>query len=85
MATMTLRGIDDTMAKILKESAAKEGMSVNTFVLNTLMNVLKMGKKRRTVEYRDLDSLAGTWGDQDVIEFEKNTAAFEVVDAALWK
>jgi plasmid stability protein len=85
MATMTLRGIDDTMTKILKESAAKEGMSVNAFVLNTLKNVLNMGKKRRTAEYNDLDTLAGTWGEEDVTEFEKNTAAFEVVDDALWK
>jgi hypothetical protein len=28
MATMTLRGIDEAMAKMLKELAAKEGMSI---------------------------------------------------------
>jgi plasmid stability protein len=85
VATMTVRGIDDTMTKILKESAAKEGMSVNAFVLNTLKDVLKMGKKRRSAECHDLDALAGTWGEQDALEFERNIAPFEVVDEALWK
>jgi plasmid stability protein len=85
MATMTLRGLDELLSKALKESAVKEGMSVNAFVLRTLKNALKVGKKRRHTEYHDLDTLAGTWSEQDALEFEKNTAAFEVVDETLWK
>jgi len=85
MATMTLRGIDETMARALKELAAKEGMSMNAFLLKTLREALKLGKKRRGVEYHDLDDLAGTWKTEDAAEFKKNTAAFEVVDEALWK
>ena len=85
MATMTLRGIDQAMAKMLKESAAKEGMSMNAFILKILREGLKLGKKRRGVEYHDLDELAGTWKVEDVGEFEKSAAAFEVVDEALWK
>jgi len=42
---MTLRGVDDTMAKMLKELAAKEGMSMNAFILKALREALKLGKK----------------------------------------
>jgi plasmid stability protein len=85
MATMTLRGIDETMAKMLKELAAKEGMSMNAFILKTLRETLKLGKRRRGAEYHDLDELAGTWKPEEAVEFEKSTAAFEVVDEGLWK
>ncbi len=82
---MTLRGIDETMAKMLKELAEKEGMSMNAFILKALRATLKLGKKQRGAEYHDLDGLAGTWKLEDAVEFEKNTAAFEIVDAGLWK
>jgi hypothetical protein len=85
MATMTLRGIDDSTAKILKETAEKEGISMNAFILRVLRNALGIGKKRRYEEYHDLDILAGTWSDEDVAEFNRDTAAFEIVDEALWK
>jgi plasmid stability protein len=85
MATMTLRGIDEGMAKMLKELAAKEGMSMNAFILKALREALKLGKKRRGTEYHDLDELAGTWKVEDAVEFEKSTAAFEIVDEGLWK
>lgn len=71
---MTLRGIDESMAKMLKELAAKEGMRMNAFLLKTLREALRLGKKRRGAEYHDLDELAGTWKAEDAVEFEKSTA-----------
>ncbi len=85
MGNMTLRGIDERLAKKLKESAEKEGMSMNAFVLKTLKQELKLGKKARSQEYHDLDMLAGTWKEEDAAEFEKNTAVFESVDEGMWK
>jgi len=42
-------------------------------------------KKKRRAVYTDLDHLAGTWSAEDAAEFERNTAAFETVDEAMWK
>ncbi len=36
-------------------------------------------------KFDDLDALAGTWSDEEAEAFERNTAAFAEVDAALWK
>ncbi|MDP2366589.1 MAG: hypothetical protein Q8M94_22775 [Ignavibacteria bacterium] len=41
------------------------------------MNVLK--------RFDDLDALAGTWSEKEARSFERDTAAFAEVDAALWK
>lgn len=85
MTTMTLRGIDDMVAKALKERARREDTSVNAVMLRILRESLGIEKKKRTVIYNDLDHLAGTWSEEDAAEFEKYTAAFEKVDEEMWK
>ena len=59
MAIITLRRVDDVTAKTLKERARKEGLSVNSFLLQLVKDSLKIGKKKRSVVYHDLDPLAG--------------------------
>lgn len=80
MATMTLRGIDEQIADALKKRAQKENTSVNTVMLKVLKESLGMEKKKRMIQYDDLDHLAGSWSSQDAAEFEQATAPFEAVD-----
>ena len=85
MATMSIRGLDDQALSRLKSQAAQEGSSLNSLVLRLLqgtgspvpLNVLK--------KFDDLNALAGTWSEKEAQAFERNTAAFAEVDAALWK
>ncbi len=84
MTTMTLRGIDETIAEALKKKARKEDLSVNAVILKLLRESLWIEKKRNVV-YDDLDHLAGTWNAQDLAEFERATAVFEKVDEDMWK
>jgi len=85
MGTMTLRGIDERIAGALKERARKEDTSVNTVMLGILKKSLGLEKKKRSILYDDLDHLAGTWSDQDAVEFERAAAVFEAVDKEMWK
>ena len=85
MGAITIRGIDETTARILKERAKKEGVSVNAVLLKTLRESLGLEKRRRTVIYDDLDHLAGTWSEKDFVEFQKIIADFEIVDEKMWK
>lgn len=85
MATMTLRGIDEKTAEALKERARKEGTSINAVTLRLIRESLGLDKRKRNVIYNDLDHLAGTWSQEEVAEFERNTAVFEKVDEEIWK
>ena len=85
MATMTVRGIDAEVAKLLKEQAKNEGVSVNALLLKMVKESLGIEKKRRTKIYHDLDHLAGTWSEKDFKEFQKNVEDLEKVDKELWK
>jgi plasmid stability protein len=44
MTTMTLRGVDDTVAMALKERARREDTSVNTVMLGILKEALGIDK-----------------------------------------
>ena len=85
MATVTIRGLDDLTIKALKEKAKQEGTSVNMTLLKLLKEDLGLDKKKRMVEYNDLDHLAGTWSDKEYKEFQKNQKDFETIDETLWK
>ena len=85
MATMTVRGIDAEVAKLLKDQAKNEGISVNALLLKMMKESLGIEKKRRTKIYHDLDHLAGTWSEKDFKEFQKNVEDLEKVDKELWK
>ena len=85
MAVITVKGIDDEMARVLKEIAKKEGTSVNAVSLRIFREALALEKKRRTIIYNDLDHLAGTWSEKDYLEFQSKIADFETVDENMWK
>ena len=85
MTTMTLRGVDETIAAVLKEKARQEETSVNALMLRILRESLGIDKKKRSAVYNDLDSLAGTWSSQESDDFLRATAVLEKVDEDMWK
>ena len=86
MANLSVRGLDDKSLAALKRRAAKEDASVNTLVLRLIEQGLGLRRAAPGLtRHDDLDALAGTWREQDVRAFERATAPFAEVDAALWK
>ncbi|SLM33028.1 Toxin-antitoxin system, antitoxin component, ribbon-helix-helix domain protein [Desulfamplus magnetovallimortis] len=62
MNSISVRGIDEDLAVLLKQEAANAKMSVNQFVLDTLKKRVGLKKELRfTKEYSDLDHLFGKW------------------------
>lgn len=85
MTTMTIRGIDDTLAQTLKKLARSQGMSINALTLRLIREATGVDKKKRTTVHHDLDSLAGTWSQYDEHEFRLATEEFNHIDAEIWK
>lgn len=84
MATMSIRGLDDQALSRLKSQAEQEGSSLNSLVLRLLQGTGASFQSSALRKFDDLDALAGTWSDEETQAFERNTAAFAEVDAALW-
>lgn len=84
MTTMTLRGIDETLAQTLKELARKQGVSLNTLALRLIREATGIDKRKRTLVHNDLDTLAGTWSKEDEVSFQEATRPLESIDEELW-
>lgn len=85
MATMTLRGIDDSLAQTLKELAKNQGVSLNTLALRLIREATGSDKRKRTAVHHDLDCLAGTWNEEDEIAFRRAVEPFDMIDTEIWK
>jgi hypothetical protein len=86
VATLSIRGLDDRTAKILKDQARRSGKSVNLQVVELIqkgLGIAAPGAGDRA--HTDLDHLAGTWDAKEAREFAQRIEAFEVVDEELWR
>lgn len=66
MKTITLRRLEPSLAKKLKQAANKEGKSVNQLVIDTIKQYLDMKKEKRfAVVYHDMDHIFGRWSEEE--------------------
>lgn len=86
MASMSIRGLDDQALAQLKQQATQEGSSLNALVLRLLQGGVTPTPTPALAlkKFDDLDSLAGTWSSEDVVNFARQTAAFSEIDPAQW-
>jgi hypothetical protein len=85
MKSIHVRKIDDDLMLQLKKAAISQKVSVNTVILSLLRYGLGLTKRRKLPVYGDLDQFIGTWNEDDLNEFKKNTADFEKIDEDLWR
>ncbi len=85
MKTITVRGIDPGLDRVIKSRAKQNSLSVNQWILQMLKKVTGTGKQPIFKKHHDLDVLAGGWSKEDVRAFQKNTQLFEKIDEDLWK
>jgi len=85
MKTMTIRGIEPELDRVIKSRAKQNNLSVNQWILQALKKVTGMGKEPVFKKHTDLDGLAGGWSKEEVKSFQKNTQIFERIDEDVWK
>ena len=85
MKTLSIRGVDEDLARHVKIAAKKEGKSVNNFVLDTLRKQFGVGKEKRfSREWHDLDNLFGTWSAEEYAAIQGRIDAQRQIDEELW-
>jgi hypothetical protein len=85
MKTLTLRGIDDELAKSLERTAKQEHDSMNAVILRLLRDKLGLPKSKFKEVHHDLDDLAGTWTKDETREFDDVVRELSQVDEEMWK
>jgi ribosomal protein S24E len=85
MKTITVRRIEPSLAKKLKQVANKEGKSVNQLVIETIKQYLGMKKEKRfTVVYHDMDHIFGRWSEKEFEQIQGKIDSERKVEKELW-
>ena len=85
MKTMTVRGIDPSLAERLKEAAKREGKSVNRYVVDSMKILLGEEKEKRfSVQYDDMDDLFGRWSQEEFERIQGKIDSERKIDGDLW-
>ena len=82
---ITLRSISAALRAALDREAERRGQSLNKTVLALLSERLGLAEGTGSVEYEDLDELAGTWTNAEASRFEGALQTQRQVDAKLWR
>ncbi|GAC1467451.1 MAG: hypothetical protein PVSMB11_03030 [Desulfuromonadaceae bacterium] len=61
------------LAQTLKELTRNQGVSFNTLALRLIREATGVDKRKRNLVHHDLDSLAGTWSEEDEATFQAAT------------
>ena len=83
---ITIQNLDDATAKWISEEAERRGVNVESLVLELIRKGINIDQQTPYLQaYHDLDSLAGTWSEEQGTEFLNAVADFEQVDEKLWR
>ncbi len=86
MKAITIRGVEREVAEKLRMIAEKNGKSINQIVLDIIKKSLGLEKERKhTREYNDLDTLFGSWSEDDFTRIHGKTNQERQIDQELWQ
>lgn len=86
MKSISIQGIDEQLSVLLKQQAATARKSVNQFILDTLKKHLGLEKEKKfTAEHCDLDSLFGTWTEEEFRSIQERIGSERRIDTELWQ
>lgn len=84
MTSITIHGLEDPLDSLIRERARQQGLSLNKAIKQLLaesLGVSQDGQKNRN----DFEDLCGTWSQEDLVEFARNTHGFSIVDPKDWE
>ena len=82
MKQLTIRKVSSELDRALGAESRLKGQSINQTVLDLLSQALGVDLKGGFDN--GLGKLAGTWAEDEFLEFERETALFEELDRELW-
>jgi hypothetical protein len=84
--SITITGIDEAIVNWISQEAARRGIGFQEMVLQLIYTGVGIERETPPIPiYHDLDSLAGTWSDQEANEFLEAISEFNRVDEKLWQ
>lgn len=87
MKQLTIRNVGSDLHQAVKNEARRRGLSINRYVLLILRDAVGLGdgQSNQTIEFHDLDHLAGTWTEEEYRQFEEVLNSQRKIEEGLWR
>ena len=85
MKSITIHGIDDPLAELLKSKAQTEGLSINKTVKKLLEESLGVRPRPKSINRGDFEEFCGIWSDSELAEFEESIKDLGEINIEDWK
>jgi hypothetical protein len=85
MKSITIHGLDDPLAALIKAKAKSEGLSINQTVKTILESALGVKPMQAGRNRRDFEEFFGAWTENDLAEFDANTKELHKIDPEDWR
>jgi hypothetical protein len=85
MKSITIHGIDDPLAELLKSRAQAEGLSINKTVKKILEESLGVKPRSKGKHRSDFEEFCGIWSKSELGEFEKSTKDLRKINQEDWQ
>lgn len=85
MKSITIHGIDDPLAQLIKSKAQTEGLSINKTVKKLLEESLGVKPRTNGKNRSDFEEFFGIWSESERIEFEDRTDELRNVNHEDWQ
>ena len=82
---LTIRGFDDDLARYVRETARRDGISLSRAVVNLVRRGAELDEPDADVVGTSLDHLAGTWTEEEADDVDRALADFANIDEEIWK
>ena len=84
MKSITIHGMDETLDKLIRKRAQKQGNSLNKTIKRLLEESLGIRKKNNSNHRDDFLDLFGVWTKREVERFDGILKDFEKIDKEDW-
>ena len=84
MKSITIHGLDDTLDRLIKKRAKKQGSSLNKTIKRLLEESLGLDKKQHTDHRDDFLDLFGIWPKKEAQQFAEHIQDLEKIDKKEW-
>jgi hypothetical protein len=85
MKSITIHGLDETVARLIEARARAEGQSLNKIIKNLLEQSLGIKPTAKDLHGEDFMEFLGVWGKKDKKEFERACQTLRTVDEEDWR
>lgn len=86
MNAITVRNLPPELARVIRQKAKRDKISLNRAVIGLLEEATGLGKSAKPeVLHHDLDDLAGSWSKEEYEEFTEALLEQRQIESEMWK